>query len=142
MIHSAYIDTSFLLSIIFEDDNYGKSVDCWNEIEIYLSSILLEIESRINIYKYFKVNLKEEKLYNKKLIELKELIENINRKTVDSEILLEIQNIEKLQHLKSLDSIHLATANIFNKLNENRLRICTYDKNMIKIAKDLGMEVI
>jgi hypothetical protein len=42
-------------------------------------------------------------------------------KTVDKEILLEIKNVEKLKRRKSLDSIHLATANIYAKLIKDKL---------------------
>ena len=142
MIQIAYIDTSFLLSILFEDSNYEKSVDLWNQIENYVSSILIDIESRINVYKYFIIHLRDEQSHKDKLNELHDLLESINRKNVDDEILLEIKNIEKLKHLKSLDSIHLATANIFNKLVKERISICTYDKNLIKISKELGMLTI
>ena len=142
MIQIAYIDTSFLLSLLFEDSNYEKSVDLWNQIEYYVSSILIDIESRINVYKYFIIHLRDEQSHKDKLNELHDLLESINRKNVDDEILLEIKNIEKLKHLKSLDSIHLATANIFNKLVKERISICTYDKNLIKISKELGMLTI
>ena len=142
MIQIGYIDTSFLLSILFEDSNYEKSVDLWNQIENYVSSILIDIESRINVYKYFIIHLRDEQSHKDKLNELHDLLENINRKNVDEEILLEIKNIEKLRHLKSLDSIHLATANIFNKLVNEQISICTYDKNLIKISKELGMLTI
>ena len=68
-----YIDTSFLLSILFEDQNYEKSIDCWNELGKKFSSILLEIESRINIYRYFTTQDKEKVWYQEKEKELQEL---------------------------------------------------------------------
>jgi len=137
-----YIDSSFLLSVIFEDNNYDKSIEIWNSLDILLGSILLEIECRINLYKYFVLQLNDKKTYREKETELKESLSGINRKIVDEEIILEIQNYDKLKKLKSLDSIHLATANIFNKLIEEKLLICSYDKNMINISKEMGMLVI
>ncbi len=137
-----FIDTSFLLSILFEDENYDKTIKYWNSLDILFSSILLEIESIINIYKYCILTKKDEILYKEKEKQLQELFENINRKNIDKEIVLEIKNVEKLKKPKSLDSIHLATANIFNKLLEEKLLLCSYDKNMIKIGKELGMEII
>jgi len=137
-----YIDSSFLLSLIFEDNNYDKTIEIWNKLDITLGSVLLEIECMINVYKYFMLYLGDKKLYREKKRELKELLSSINRKTVDEEIVLEIQNHDKLKRLKSLDSIHLATANIFNKLINQKLLICSYDKNMIKIAREMGMSVI
>lgn len=137
-----YIDSSFLLSLIFEDNNYDKTIEIWNKLDITLGSVLLEIECMINVYKYFMLYLGDKKLYREKKRELKELLSSINRKTVDEEIVLEIQNHDKLKRLKSLDSIHLATANIFNKLINQKLLICSYDKNMIMIAREMGMSVI
>ncbi len=137
-----YIDSSFLLSIIFEDNNYDRSIEMWNKLDVTLGSVLLEIECMINLYKYFILHLNDKKLYREKNTELKGLISSINRKTIDEEIVLEIQNHDKLKRLKSLDSIHLATANIFNKLISEKLLICSYDKNMIMIAKEMGMSVI
>jgi len=138
---SGYIDSSFLLSIIFEDNNYYESVDIWNALDVFLGSVLLEIECRINIYKYLITQKKNKKLYRKKE-ELAELLKHINRKNIDEEISLEIRNHEKLKRLKSLDSIHLATANIFNKLINGKILLCSYDKNMITISKEMGMDII
>lgn len=137
-----YIDTSFLLSILFEDENYEITIKYWNDLDILFSSLLLEIESRINVYKYCILTKKNEVLYRKKEEQLQELLENINKKNIDKEIVLEIKNIEKLKRPKTLDSIHLATANIFSKLLDEKLLLCSYDKNMIKIGKELGMEII
>ncbi len=137
-----YIDTSFLLSILFEDENYEITIKYWNKLDILFSSLLLEIESRINVYKYCILTKKNEILYKEKEEQLQELLENINKKNVDKEIVLEIKNIEKLKRPKSLDSIHLATANIFNKLLDKKLVLCSFDKNMIKMGKELGMEII
>ena len=137
-----YIDSSFLLSLIFEDNNYDKTIEIWNKLDITLGSVLLEIECMINVYKYCMLHIDDKKLYREKKTELKELLSSINRKTVDEEIVLEIQNHDKLKRLKSLDSIHLATANIFNKLINEKLLICSYDKNMIMIAGEMGMTII
>jgi predicted nucleic acid-binding protein len=134
-----YIDSSFLLSIIFEDENYYQSIEKWNELDVMISSMLLEIETRINIYKYYIIVKKDKILYKEKEKFLNELIENINIKNIDNEILLEIKNTDILKRLKSLYSIHLATAHIFNKLLKDRLKIFSYDKNMLKVAIEMGM---
>ena len=141
-MQTAYIDSSFLLSILFEDENYDLSIVQWNKIQYYVSSILLEIETRINIYKYCLVLNNDKNLYNAKYEELSELLENINRKNIDNEILLEIRNNDILKSLKSIDSIHLATANIFNKLIKDKILVCSYDKNMIRTSKHMGLKTI
>lgn len=141
-MRAGYIDSSFLLSIVFEDTNYDLSIDVWNSLDVLLGSILLEIECRINVYKYCIATADDKRLYREKDEELTRLVNSVNKKIIDQEILLEIKNIDKLKQLKSLDSIHLATANIFKKLIAEKLLVCSYDITIIKIAKELGMEVI
>jgi hypothetical protein len=51
-VSAGYIDMSFFLSILLEDENYEESADCWNNLELLFSSVLLEIESRISLYRY------------------------------------------------------------------------------------------
>ena len=139
---AGYIDTSFLLSIIFQDNNYNLSIDKWNEIDLKYSSLLLQIESQINIYKYYFLSKKDEKQYALKEKELSELLSNINLKNVDKDISLEISNVNNLKRPRSLDSIHLATANIINKISEDKIILCSYDKEMISVGISLGMEII
>jgi predicted nucleic acid-binding protein len=95
MMKVGFIDTSFLLSLVFEDDNFEEAYGIWNELEIFCGSVLLEIE-----------------------------------------------NIERLKHLKSLDSVHLATAHIFAKMIDTSILLCSYDKNMMKAGAELGMSTL
>jgi predicted nucleic acid-binding protein len=107
-----------------------------------LGSVLLEIECRINLFKYCLQLKKDKALYKEKEEELTEILKGINRKDIDSEIALEIKSYERLKQLKSLDSIHIATANIYKKLIKEKLLVCSYDKNMKRMAKELGMEIL
>jgi len=139
----AYIDSSFLLSIIFEDENYEFSLDTWNGIDVHLSSVLLDVECFINLDKVKKheKSLSEEWLAHKNK-ELENLISCINRKNLDSDVLDEIKNNNSLKKLKALDSIHLATANIYQKFSEENILLCTYDKNMQKVGLSLGFGIL
>ena len=139
---AAYLDSRFLLSIIFEDDSYDLLIDIWNSLDILLGSMITEIECRINVYKYCILTVKDKEFYRKKNDMLSKLSNSINKKMVDNDILLEIKNNNKLKKLKSLDSIHLATAKIYKKLIREKLLVCSYDVNMIKVARELGMETI
>ena len=136
----AYIDSSFLLSIIFEDENYSSSLSIWNSIDVYLSSILLDVECFINLDKVSK----QGDLLGKWLVEKKQELENllscINRKNIDKDVLDEIKNNNLLKQAKALDSIHLATANIYQEYSEEKIYLCTYDKNMQRIG--LGLDFV
>ena len=61
---------------------------------------------------------------------------------VDEEIMLEIKNTNKLKRLSTIEAVHLATANIINRLTEDKLIWCSYDKKLAKAAKDLGFDPI
>mgnify|MGYP006306240935 FL=1 len=130
------------MSIIFEDNNYNEAARVWNDSGILCSSIVLDIEAMINVYKFYCLKKKDEILYRKKKEQLRHLLNTINRKTVDDEIVIEIENMERLKYPKSLDSIHLATANIFAKTIDVPLLLCTYDNNMIKTGNELGMNTL
>jgi len=46
-----------------------------------------------------------------------------------------------LYKCKSLDAIHIATAlDISEKYSRSEICICSFDKNMLKVAKKLGFE--
>ncbi len=137
-----YIDTSFLLSILFQDEQYEKSAVIWNSLDLKYSSLLLQIEAAVNVYKYYSRNKKSAPQYSQKEKELTELLSNIHKKTVDYEIALEIKNSTILKRPRSLDSIHLATAHILNKVAEEKILMCSYDKEIVKVGKELGMEVL
>lgn len=137
-----YIDTDFLLSILLEDDNYQRSVEVWNSLDMMFSSITVEVEARTNLYRYFLPDRRDSGDYNKKEKALNGLLENINRKMVDEEIMLEIKNTNKLKKLSTIEAIHLATANIINRLMENKIVWCSYDQRLATIAKDLGFDPI
>ena len=139
---AGYIDKSFLLSLIFRDKNYEEARAVWNDLDLKFSSILLDIEASVNVFKYYITSKKGPSLYAHKQAELKVILSNINKKIVDEEILLEINNTDKLKQTRSLDSIHLATANILNKLTDDKLLLCSYDKRMLEAAPRLGLAVI
>ena len=138
-----YIDTSFLLSILFEDDNYERSVDCWNGLSVMVSSVVLDVESRINLYKKF-VGAKygQTELSAQKQKQLNEILESIHRKHVDEEIVIEVNNHDQLKRARSLDAIHLATANIMKKLTDEGFLLCSYDRRMNDIAQAIGIRVL
>ena len=138
---AGYIDTSFLLSLIFRDENYEEARAVWNDLDWKFGSILLDIEASVNVFKYYR-SQKDPSLYSHKQTELNVILSNINKKIVDEEILLEINNNDRLKQIRSLDSIHLATANILNKLTNEKILLCSYDKRMLEAAPRLGLAVI
>ncbi|UID82841.1 PIN domain-containing protein [Leptospira interrogans] len=130
-----YIDTSFFLSIVFEDTNYEQSYETWMKDEYRFSSNLIEIESFINIHKVYRENRKvlNKRWLDESLTRQRELLTQINLKRIDSEVYKKIQKTEKLTFLKSLDSIHLSIALLIaDSLKRNLLSV-----HMIEILEKL-----
>lgn len=130
-----YIDTSFFLSIVFEDTNYELSYESWIGDDYRFSSSLLEIESFINIHKVYRENRKvlNKRWLDESLTRQRELLTEINLKRIGSEVYEKIQKTEKLTFLKSLDSIHLSTALLITDSLKKKLTICAYDKILGKL---------
>ncbi|ETR65981.1 MAG: hypothetical protein OMM_13417 [Candidatus Magnetoglobus multicellularis str. Araruama] len=73
--------------------------------------------------------------------ELENFLSCINRKNIDKDVLDEIKNNDLIKQAKALDSIHLATANIYQEYSEEKIYLCTYDKNMQRIGLSLEFVV-
>ncbi len=137
-----YLDSSVLLSLLFEESTVSNSIEIWKKSEIRVSSILLEAECKITIKRVYAHNKKKlDKFWKeKKLSELDRLLEEINLKNIDS---VTIENIDKediLSGCRTLDALHLSTAiELQKELGEN-LFIFSYDKEFNKVAKQLGFK--
>ncbi|ALO28576.1 DNA-binding protein (plasmid) [Leptospira borgpetersenii serovar Ballum] len=98
-----YIDTSFFLSIIFEDTNYELSYESWIGDDYRFSSSLLEIESFVNIHKVYRENRKvlNKRWLDESLTRQRELLTEINLKRIGSEVYEKIQKTEKYFSIRS-----------------------------------------
>ena len=75
---TVYLDSSVILSIIFQEPTLEKSIEIWKSSTIRISSILLEAECKISIKRYYFHNKKKltSTWKNKKLEELDKLLED------------------------------------------------------------------
>jgi len=139
-----YIDSSFLLSLLTIDANYELSFNQWESDELKLSSKLLDFECFVNIHKIYRENSKRlpKHWLDKALDKYDDLKGEINLKAIDNEILHTIKSNLKLTNLKSLDSIHVSTALLWNDFTDTPITICSYDKNIRKICKELNLQTM
>jgi predicted nucleic acid-binding protein len=138
-----YIDTSFLLNIIYSEANATKNIEILNSLDAKFSSILLKIESIRSvhfIYSHHKNDLASDWLVDSEKF-LDEMLSQINLKNVDLDILNEINKRREILELKSLDAIHLATAVHIRNLISDVLIFCSLDEKLRKVAKKSGFEV-
>ena len=136
----SYIDSSVVLSIIFQEANLENSVKIWKKSEIRVSSILLEAECKISIKRTFLNNRRKlgQTWKERKLIELDSLLEEINLKNLDSSTIENLNKEDTLSGCRTLDALHLSTAIEIQKELGEDLFIFSYDKEFIKVAKQLG----
>ena len=138
-----YIDSSFLLNIIYSEDGAIKHLEFLNKAENKFSSILLEIESlrSLNfISTHHKKELPENWLVESNLF-LEELLSQIHLKNVDIDIISEIKKKSGILELKSLDASHLATAMHIENMISEELIFCSLDDKLRKIAKDFKLKI-
>lgn len=139
-----YIDSSILLSIIFQEESLTKSKEIWKKSKIRVSSILLEAECKICIKRTYLHNKKKvtSTWKDKKLSELQKLIDEISLKNIDSSTIEKIDKEDTLAGCRTLDAIHLATALEFKNEIGDDFHIFSYDKEFNKIAIELGLSTL
>jgi predicted nucleic acid-binding protein len=133
----SYIDSSFLLAILLDEEKQGIACEYWQN-SIKVSSILLKIEAIIVLRRTHEIN--KNKLdgnwLGKKTKILDEYLDEVNYMIIDHNIELKIHNDRELANCRSLDAIHLATAIHFREINNNeKTHLYTFDKTMHSLAK-------
>lgn len=132
-----YIDTSSLFKKYFQEDGSDAIIDLFKRsTKIFISSITY-IEMMNSVYRYYK-----EKLISKK--ELDMITESVNKDfscfseiPINKDLKFKALDIIKKNTLKSLDLIHLISAQV-----SHCQKFVTSDKKLYKIAKSyLSCEV-
>jgi len=139
----AYFDSSLIMSILLEESRELEAKNIWNNHQIKFSSVLLKIEANISLLRFYnRQGNKFDKIWlaNKKT-KLKELLNDIYFNDITETFADSMIQNDSLAACKSSDAIHLATAlNAQRNPNNKNICICSFDKNMIKIAKEFGFE--
>ena len=136
--YNAYIDTSVLLRLAFGEPNPIEQLD--QTIGI-VSSELLKLECLRAIdrmKKNFSIPDEEVAQRNEKIFYLLKKIELI---PVSSRVLDEASQSFPIV-LGSLDSIHLASALLWQKSEAKQLVMLTHDKTLGRAARSVGMQVL
>jgi len=136
-----YFDSSLLMSILLEESRELEAKKIWKDHQVKFSSILLKIETNISLLRFYnRQRNKFDKIWlaNKK-IKLRELLNDVFFNDITETFADFTIQHDSLAACKSSDAIHLATAlNARNNPNNENIRICSFDKNMLRVAKELG----
>ena len=124
---SWYADSSALLKLLIVEK---ESVALTDFIDFTIkSSVLTRLEVIRTLHK----------IAPEKIAEAQIILDGIDLTPVNPAILSVAENFSHSITLKSLDAIHVATVIFLNKSVEG---VITYDKAMIKNAKELGINVV
>ncbi|WP_061247040.1 PIN domain-containing protein [Leptospira noguchii] len=139
-----YIDSSFLLNIIYSENHFEKYLDIFNSDQNKFSSILLEFETIRSVNVFYNVKKKElgRTWLNESALILNDFISQINLKNVDSDIQLEIKKHKNVLELKTLNATHLATAIYIRKMISENLTICTLDDKLRNVSKKFEFNLL
>jgi len=139
-----YIDSSFLLSILFNEKAFEISKKIWMDYNYKVSSLLLESECIVTLRRFYKNNKPnlEKKWLSIKEEELSNLLDEVNIRIFDEDILAYIKLKQDLSNCRTLDAIHLATALEFKDNLGTDISICTYDQKMRKTAHKLNFSIL
>lgn len=139
-----YIDSSFLLSFLLEQNVLEKDISIWKDYTPRLSSFLLELECLITMRRIYSQNRKNftKKWLTLKETELKDFIKEISIKNIDQSVLEIVELKRELSECRTLDAIHMATAILFSEHCSDPIFICSYDNRLRKLSKDFGFVVL
>lgn len=140
----SYVDTSLVLSILFEEDTMEESISLLDNSKSKFSSTITiaECYNNLNKVKVSNVSQKMEIWYSTKVKELEKILSLLNFKVYDKDIVILIKTNINLSGCKTLDSIHLATAMYIKMKTDSEIKILSYDKKMNKVGKKIGLETI
>ncbi|MDR2555903.1 MAG: PIN domain-containing protein [Fibromonadaceae bacterium] len=140
----SYFDSSLLLSILLNEARSEEALAIWQNNKVRISSILLKFEMNISLRRRIK---QQKSIFSDERLKIR--LQDLNKFLNDIFYIDITENLESsasrnydiLSKCKSLDAIHIATAlDISDKYGISEICICSFDKNMLKIAKELGFE--
>ena len=140
----SYFDSSLLLSILLNESRSNEALEIWKNSEIKVSSILLKFETNITLRR----RNERQKIvfgdnwFKARLLNLNIFLNDIFYKDITETFENSISgDYDILSKCKSLDAIHIATAlNMSERYSRSEICICSFDKNMLAVAKKLGFE--
>jgi len=141
----SYFDSSLLLAILFDEKRFEEAWTAWNSSKTRVSSILLKIETCVSLQRYYKTNMRSFNAdwLNKKEKILDNLLDDVFYKPIEEPFGSTIAKNKSIAGCKSLDAIHIATALFFRQHSKNdHIHICSFDKNMLTVAEQLGFKTI
>ncbi|GHV87744.1 hypothetical protein AGMMS50267_01040 [Spirochaetia bacterium] len=134
---TAYFDSSVILSIILHEPRHEEAYALWILSERKVSSLLLRIETVISLRRTYVRNILklDESWFTNKLAVLKKYLDEIEYMPIDETLETAVSSNKELAGCRTLDAIHIATALEYRNLENENIRLYTFDTEMHKLAE-------
>jgi len=140
----SYFDSSLLLSILLNETRSEEALAIWQSNKVRVSSVLLKFEMNISLRRRIKQQkgIFDDERLKTRLQKLDKFLRDIFYIDITENFENSVSNnYDILSKCKSLDAIHIATAlDISEKYGRSEICICSFDRNMLKVAKEFGFE--
>jgi predicted nucleic acid-binding protein len=139
-----YFDSSFLLAILMNEPETEDALAIWQSNSVRVSSILLKFEVNVVLRRNYRNRTKKvnDNWLATKLQDLNKFLNDVFYRDINETFENSISgDYDILSKCRSLDAIHIATAlNMSERYGRSEICICSFDKNMLAVAKKLGFE--
>jgi predicted nucleic acid-binding protein len=133
-VNAVYIDTSFLLSLLFAEPGSDDYKPYWDATHLRFSSILLHDETVVALHRH-KVRVDVWRFMDS-------LMKAVRFRILDDRIAGRIRADREFGRLRSLDAIHLATACEIRDAIEEPIEIACLDSRLRDSATTLGFALL
>ena len=133
-MNAVYIDTSFLLSLLFAEPGSDEYKPYWDAKHLRFSSILLHVETVVALHRH-KVRADVWRFMDS-------LMKAVQFRIVDERIAGRIRADRKFGRLRSVDAIHLATACEIRDAVEEPIEIACLDSRLRDSATAFGFALL
>ena len=129
-----YVDSSFLLAIIFAERKANEYARIWDDAGTRLSSILLQVECSVVLHRSSAATSAWRWLEG--------LLGGVNLQLVDERIAARIRADESYGQLRSLDAVHLATACEAHEGTAEEIGMACLDRRLREAAASFGLSLM
>lgn len=135
----AYLDSSVLLSLIFGDASSEQAKSLFKTYR-WVSSKLLLFECTNVLIRESQSQKNGDLLLKKSLKYLDKLTSQVNIIPISNDVLNKILSDKRISKGRTLDAIHLASALYVQDNCEEKLQIASFDKRLLDLSVELGLE--
>jgi len=129
-----YVDSSFLFAIIFAEPKAEEYARIWDNAGTRLSSIVLQVECSVVLHRLCATTSTWRWSEG--------LLGGVNLQLVDERIAARIRADTSYGHLRSLDTVHLATACEAHAVIGEEIAMACLDRRLREAAASFGLNLL